>query len=963
MRLLFPFLFTLPFACFSQSPDSLQAVADLEKALAFLEKDQSDSLLFYQKKAGNYFIQKRDLVGWIGLSRKISKAFHTQKKDAGKALEILMVANDQLPLQPQDEKEWDKLAWLQVQIGYLSFYGGQPNIGQAVKFYEAAVKIFEEKIASDEHDIGKYVYQELGNLYTRLGDYEAAQISLQKAKRIGVIQKRDTLAALACSDIALILIDLGKFDEAIAVCREGLVFEKAAHYAKGMLESNLAKAYRGKEDFVQSLKYGNEAKKTLEDVVQREEHWRAKAWLSDVHTIIGTSYSALRRYDEAEIQLKKALQIALEFYAPEVRRREIAKMYGSIGAFYLDWGKPELALENYHLALQHALPSFDTKDLNALPPAASFFPENAIKEALAGKAASYERLFAESQKPEHLQLALRCRSLSFEVDKQLRQTFQFESSKLVNSEESQKDCGQGIETALLLHSLSGAPKGVLRYASMLDSAFHFAEINKSVLLYEALRHSNAGSVANVPDSLLQRAATLREKIAGLEKDLFLEKQSAPDKATGDLENEILSEKQWHKALLEKIGKEFPAFYRQRFDERLASVAETQGLLRPSQALVEYFVGDSALYIFLIKKDAFHVERVPKNFPLEGWVTEFRQGIEAFQFPGSRRDSLCHSYTKLAQALYQKLLKPIENQGLPQDLLIVPGGILGFLPFDALLYEAPASPCVFKKYPYLLRRHNISYNYSSTLFKELMLPARRKPSAGFVGFAPEFAEGNASGFGVLHFNMPTVAEIAALYGDRPYLKNDANSLMFREKACKASLLCLATHAQANMGEGDFSFIILSNGSGGFDTVFVKDIYNLPLSADLVFLGACETGSGTWRQGEGIISLARGFLYAGARSVVTTLWSINDESNKRLTVSFFRRLHEGMRKDEALWEAKKEQLAAGQDLYAHPVFWAAYTPIGNMEAVERKGSWKWWLLGAGVGLAGLAVFFRRGWKRNF
>jgi CHAT domain-containing protein len=130
---------------------------------------------------------------------------------------------------------------------------------------------------------------------------------------------------------------------------------------------------------------------------------------------------------------------------------------------------------------------------------------------------------------------------------------------------------------------------------------------------------------------------------------------------------------------------------------------------------------------------------------------------------------------------------------------------------------------------------------------------------------------------------------------------------------------------------------------------------------VFLGACETGSGKWYNGEGIISLARSFLYAGARSIVTTLWSINDESNKKLTTSFFRHLHEGERKDEALRHAKLEQLEhSGLDLYAHPVFWAAYTPIGNMEPVKSKT--KWWYYLAGLGLAGLVVYYAGRFRRK-
>jgi CHAT domain-containing protein len=166
----------------------------------------------------------------------------------------------------------------------------------------------------------------------------------------------------------------------------------------------------------------------------------------------------------------------------------------------------------------------------------------------------------------------------------------------------------------------------------------------------------------------------------------------------------------------------------------------------------------------------------------------------------------------------------------------------------------------------------------------------------------------------------------------------------------------------MGEGEFSFVVLASGDGGYDTLFVNDIYNLPLKSDLVFLGACETGSGKWHPGEGIISLARGFFYAGAKSVVTTLWSINDESNKNLTARFFKNLKKGMQKDQALRQAQLEHLnTVAIDLYAHPVYWAAYTPVGNMEALST-GSLPWLYLMTSAGLAGIIFLITKRRRRS-
>jgi len=142
-----------------------------------------------------------------------------------------------------------------------------------------------------------------------------------------------------------------------------------------------------------------------------------------------------------------------------------------------------------------------------------------------------------------------------------------------------------------------------------------------------------------------------------------------------------------------------------------------------------------------------------------------------------------------------------------------------------------------------------------------------------------------------------------------------------------LLHLATHGQANDELGDYSFLAFGGDRDSVQNEFlyVRDLYDLSLLADLVVLSACETGTGEWQRGEGIISLARAFAYAGARSIVTTLWSVNDRRSKELMIAFYGGLGKGMTREEALWRAKYEMLES--DASAHPFFWAGYILIGE------------------------------------
>ena len=112
--------------------------------------------------------------------------------------------------------------------------------------------------------------------------------------------------------------------------------------------------------------------------------------------------------------------------------------------------------------------------------------------------------------------------------------------------------------------------------------------------------------------------------------------------------------------------------------------------------------------------------------------------------------------------------------------------------------------------------------------------------------------------------------------------------------------------------------------------MRDLYNLQLNADMVVLSACETGIGELQKGEGIISLARGFTYAGAKSIITSLWSVEDECTKKIMISFYEYLDQGLAKDAALRQAKLDYINDEQTTHvdAHPFYWSPFIGVGDM-----------------------------------
>ena len=109
--------------------------------------------------------------------------------------------------------------------------------------------------------------------------------------------------------------------------------------------------------------------------------------------------------------------------------------------------------------------------------------------------------------------------------------------------------------------------------------------------------------------------------------------------------------------------------------------------------------------------------------------------------------------------------------------------------------------------------------------------------------------------------------------------------------------------------------------------------MPVNADLVVLSACETGIGEQQRGEGVLSLARAFAFAGAKSIVASLWSVNDQSTMQIMDNFYKEIKAGKPKNIALANAKRSYLLQNPGLGAHPFFWAGFVALGDMTAIKN------------------------------
>ncbi len=329
----------------------------------------------------------------------------------------------------------------------------------------------------------------------------------------------------------------------------------------------------------------------------------------------------------------------------------------------------------------------------------------------------------------------------------------------------------------------------------------------------------------------------------------------------------------------------------------SSVKEIQGLLGPDEALIEYFYQDSEAYVFVVRKDS--VKAVPfAADDLHDDVADFRDAIDDYQ---------SNNWRPAANSLYRRLIAPIKGslKGV-RHLTIVPHGALHYLPFNALGRDP------------LIENHTVRLLPSaSTLW---FLDKKNKPTADMLVFGnPDL--GDAS------LDLPGAEQeangIAGLWSDSQVLfRKTASESVAKKSAGAFRFLHFASHGEFNPDEPMQSRMLLAPDGENDGSLTISEIYDLRLNADMVTLSACQTGLGDVKNGDDVIGLNRGFLYAGAKSVVASLWNVPDDSTRDLMIAFYRNLRT-MDQRTALQKAQLSTRAK----YSHPIFWAAFQMTGG------------------------------------
>lgn len=569
-------------------------------------------------------------------------------------------------------------------------------------------------------------------------------------------------------------------------------------------------------------------------------------------------------------------------------------------------------------------------------------------DALTGKATTFSKIYKQERDREALQAAYQNYELASQLIQNIRQDYQQEGSRLQLSTKALPIYEGAIEVALALNLETGEEQ-------YLHQAFTFSESNKAVLLLESINDNIAKGFAGIPDALLKKENEIRLEKAFYNRKLNEEKNKAAQrnlKIIRDYKDRLFDLDQSYKKLITQFEKEFPAYHDLKYDTQLASVADIQDQLRNTKTtLVEYFFGETNIYIFTINETKITVDKIGKEAALLSKIEDLRTFLN--EVPSVRVRESYKDYTTKAFDVYKKLVEPAIKEA-EEHLIIIADDRLAYLPFEALLREQPKEPSLsysLKNQSYLFEDYEISYSYSATLFLNSKGVERKKNEALFLGIAPSFqspkmmAQRLCSDAGLygLKCNGQEVRDIKNLQGGSILVEDQATKVRFEQEANRHRILHLATHACIDDENPEFSKIYFKE-----DYISNNDLYNLRLNSDLAVLSACDTGSGRLAKGEGVMSLARGFIHAGCPSVVMSLWSVDDCATSDIMVRFYENLYKEQTKSQSLRQAKIDYINSAKKAEQHPYYWAAFVQIGDFEpliietSVSSFSYWYWLLI---------------------
>jgi len=899
-------------------------LGDLTTAIKYhkngLKSLQSDST----STADSYYISYNSLGGMMWYSSKFDSAIYYYKK-ADKTLKSL------------EQNPWNtyyRSASLNNNIA--GIYSIQGNVDASINAMQTTVKNLNAFLKEDISDVRRtyaqeFLFQAIENyagLHKEIGDYKKAKQLLTYAFQLKNKNLAPESPEIAKGKILLgqINVSLRNYLEADSLLNEGIKdFENTngdygywladAYYNKALLETDL-----GNNDLAKA------------NYAKAEAYYKAS---------LGNYYDEL--YLDFTVN-------ASNFYS-QMGDRDKALSMANESLDYIKVNQGEKTLLEYYQVLNLADIHYQIKDyenaLNYCNKAIALINSNEFIEN-----SQLNSLRVESNKVSAILLKVKTNlKLESEKDEAFLKEQLKELDKAINLLENQKSViSSDNSTAILIQDNIG----IFRVAKELNLQLYNLTKKEAYLedllgYHESMIYHKIRSRLNSKSSKL--TANLPKAILEKEKALKTELNTFVDE-TSHFETYIESEKKWL-TFLEELKQEHPNYYKLRYASISQSLKGLKDNIPSSTTLVRYLYINDILYAFVIDASSLHMVTLNTN-NLSNQIALLNKKTEAIE-----------TTFELQATLYNQLWKPLEHYINNKDIVVVPDKELFNLSFE-LLTNTVCSDYKELSTNSLLANYNISYNYSLFLIDKNSQPVGY--DANFIGFAPEFSDEMKTNYKIAikdsldmdyaylkllpqPFAKDLTQNYSKLFNGNSFLNERASKSIFTKNAKEHKIIHIGTHAESDNVTPEFSRLIFAkNEDEENNSLYTFEIYNQNLASNLAILTACETGKPSYQPGEGMISLAHAFNYAGSESILTSLWKIDEQSSAKILEYFYDNISKGLKKDEALKDAKLKYIANAEGRTSAPQYWAGLVLIGDTEPIT-------WLVIAVVILGAILGLTRR------
>ncbi len=927
------------FAEYPGLADSLHGAGQFDSALVLLE----EMLLHMPRDYGaeDSVLFKKALDLWLAIVQNL-----LYKADYDKAYDHLQWALDQNIRSPASNRPIDDKCF--HLIGNIYYYKGR--IEDALANFNKALEV---RLAAygQKHTAVANSYHNLGVIYLARGNYDKALEFFNKALyiRLELLGQKHPDITGSYNNIALVHQYKGDNDQALLYHQKSLDLKLellgARHPSVMESQINIGNIYDEKGMHESARTYYQKALNRQLEYYDKDHPNVGHLYLS-----IGTSYHREGDNRQALAYLRKSGKIFEHCYGD--KHRHLTRLYNTFGQIRIKENDYSRALDNFQRAIIAGTKEFSDTAITANP---SDNDLTSIPELLAALSHKAESLAKKNSGQGDL--ALDTYILAASLIANMRQAYQTTGAKLDLGQEARSVYDKAITVALQLYRLTASEK-YRRYA------LEFAEKSKAMVMLEMIKDIKARHFGEIPDSLLIFEKEIRTQLNHQEVALLKEKNKKTPKDSLRIvqqEEEIFALKRSYEKLIEDLEHHYPSYYALKYQSETAGFEQIQSKLGEDEAMIEYFTGDSQLLIIGITKTDILLRSLPKGGAF---------GEQVRQYVGAIKKADPTKYIQQANELYQYLLEPVtELIHHKKRLIIIPDGILFYVPFEALLTASPARyEKDYSRLAYLAKDFEVSYHYSATLYLEQDPGPAGSPGSpvNFTGFAPVFDQSNekivytgdtdpvaTAGAPVpatlvhgkklypLPHSETEVRSIVDQFIHRQYigvgyLYQAATEGNFKQEAPGYRYIQIATHSIVDEEMPDLSGIVFANPqtlSAAVDSpqnedgiLYAGEIFNLDLNrTDLVVLSSCESGIGKLVKGEGLMAMTRGFLYAGVDNIIYSLWKVDDRQTRKLMGYFYENLLADNNYARSLQMAKLSMIR--DPATALPRHWSGFVLMGK------------------------------------